>query len=178
MDNFLSKFSSYNIFNYLLPGYLFIYVMRQLWGYNFSVESGEFENAFVAYFWGLVVSRIGSFYIEPLLDVYGYRTTCSYKNYTEALLKDTDIANLSEMSNVYRSLLSLACICCLLSIFFSFTVLDNKVPIIEQFKLIKNNLYFCLFAVVMACLFAKSYKKQNNYINMRVNAVLNKNSSV
>ena len=63
MSDLIDKLSSYNIFNYLLPGTLFAGAGSAFTSFDFT-----FDNLFIAgfayYFFGLVISRIGSLVIE------------------------------------------------------------------------------------------------------------------
>ena len=66
MKDLLDKLSSYNIFNYLLPGVVFVAISKSLTIYNF-VQQDIVVGVFLYYFIGLVISRIGSIVIEPML---------------------------------------------------------------------------------------------------------------
>lgn len=59
------KISSYNLFNYFLPGVLFAALADTVTSYNF-LQSDLVVGVFVYYFFGLVISRFGSLIIEPL----------------------------------------------------------------------------------------------------------------
>lgn len=58
MKEILEKVSSYNLFNYLLPGTVFVFVLSKISGYNF-IQKDLLIGAFLYYFIGLVISRIG-----------------------------------------------------------------------------------------------------------------------
>lgn len=62
----VEKISSYNIFNNLYPGILFIYLLKFMFGTNI-LSDNWFENLIVCYFVGMVLSRIGSIIIEPIM---------------------------------------------------------------------------------------------------------------
>ena len=66
MSEILDKLSSYNIFNYLLPGTLFAVAGDAFTSYSF-VQKDVLVAVFAYYFMGLVISRIGSLMIEPFL---------------------------------------------------------------------------------------------------------------
>ena len=66
MKEFLEKISSYNIFNNLLPGILFVVIAKETTSFSF-IRENIFEGAFLYYFIGLFISRVGSLWIEPFL---------------------------------------------------------------------------------------------------------------
>ena len=66
MEAFLSKVSEYNLFNYLLPGAVFVYLM-DMFGDAHLLHENVLINIFMLYFVGMVMSRVGSLVIEPIL---------------------------------------------------------------------------------------------------------------
>ena len=67
MKELLDKISSYNLFNYLLPGILFVCISKQFTDYDF-IQDNDFIGAFLYYFIGMVISRFGSLCLSPLID--------------------------------------------------------------------------------------------------------------
>ena len=59
MKDILSKLSSYNLFNYLFPGILFVIVIGKVTHYSL-IQQDVIIGVFLYYFIGLVVSRFGS----------------------------------------------------------------------------------------------------------------------
>src|SRR5947209_8137066 len=59
MKELLDKLSSYNLFNYLLPGTMFVAGAQRISDHKFKQDSIVVE-LFLYYFIGLVISRIGS----------------------------------------------------------------------------------------------------------------------
>ncbi|MCQ9208569.1 MAG: hypothetical protein NG712_04240, partial [Omnitrophica bacterium] len=66
MKELVQKLSSYNLFNYLFPGIVFVIILKEMTSYSLLQEN-FITGAFVYYFIGLVVSRFGSLVVEPLL---------------------------------------------------------------------------------------------------------------
>lgn len=66
MKDLLDKLSSYNIFNYLLPGVLFAAFVDSLTSFHI-VQKDPVIGVFLYYFLGSLVSRVGSLFVEPLL---------------------------------------------------------------------------------------------------------------
>ena len=65
MNDLLAKLSSYNIFNYLLPGALFVFAVHFLYGWQLKTPNLIVE-AFGYYFIGMTISRVGSVIVEPV----------------------------------------------------------------------------------------------------------------
>ena len=62
----IEKISSYNIFNNLLPGIIFCYIVEKTTRLTF--QTGEvWEKIFIYYFVGMIINRIGSIFVEPML---------------------------------------------------------------------------------------------------------------
>jgi hypothetical protein len=163
MKDLLEKLSSYNIFNYLLPGVVFVAISKSLTKYNF-VQEDIVIGVFLYYFIGLVISRIGSIVIEPILKWVKFVNFSEYRDYIEASNKDKLIEVLSEANNMYRTFLSLFLSLSFLKIFEVFS---------ERFQLL-NNLSSGIAIVGLLLLFAFSYKKQTAYITKRVTSAKDK----
>lgn len=163
MNDLLDKLSSYNIFNYLLPGTLFAAAGSAYTSVNFT-----FDNLFIAgfayYFFGLIISRVGSLLVEPVLKSIGFLEFAEYGEYVKACRDDTSIVELSEANNMYRTLLSL---------FLFLGGLFLVELILSAYPATANYLRVAAF-VALVLLFLFSYRKQTRYINNRVNVVRNK----
>lgn len=157
MKDLLEKLSTYNIFNYLFPGVVFVAITKSLTKYNF-VQEDIVIGVFLYYFIGLVISRVGSVVIEPTLKWINFIKFSEYKDYVEASKKDKLIEVLSEANNMYRTLLSL-----FLSLSFLkfFEVLSDRCKFFDS-----NSAELAILALLI--LFAFSYKKQTDYITKRV----------
>jgi len=103
MKDILSKLSSYNLFNYLLPGIIFVVLATKVTHYSF-IQQDILIGAFLYYFIGLVISRLGSLVIEPLLKCLLFLQFADYKDFLAASKKDEKIELLSEVNNTYRTL--------------------------------------------------------------------------
>ncbi|MFD0949120.1 hypothetical protein ACFQ0F_01700 [Paraperlucidibaca wandonensis] len=157
MKDLLEKLSTYNIFNYLLPGMVFVAIAKSLTKYNF-VQEEIFTGVFLYYFIGLVISRIGSIIIEPLLKWIKFVKFSEYRDYVEASSKDKLIEVLSEANNMYRTFLSLFIFLAFLRIYESLS---------EHFQFL-NDFSPELAIIGLLALFAFSYSKQTAYITRRV----------
>ena len=109
MKELLDKLSSYNIFNYLFPGVLFA-VMGERIGSMSLMHDNLIVSAFLCYFYGLIVSRIGSLVVEPFLKKIKVVKFAEYREYVAASKSDNKIEVLSEQNNSYRTLIALVLI--------------------------------------------------------------------
>jgi hypothetical protein len=66
VSDFIEKISSYNLFNNLLPGVVFCLLADKFFSFSL-IQSDIVVGLFFYYFVGLVISRVGSIIVEPLL---------------------------------------------------------------------------------------------------------------
>ena len=159
MKDILDEISSYNLFNYLLPGILFVCISKYFTDYNF-IQDNDFIGAFLYYFTGMVISRFGSLFVEPILKRISFLKFADYKSFIVASNKDEKIELFSEVNNTYRTITALFIILLLLKIYNHFQVLWN-IPI--------NITYLIVFVAILV-IFLFSYRKQTNYITERIKA--------
>ena len=158
MKELLEKISSYNIFNYLLPGVLFALITNNFTKYTIPIDN-IIIGAFVCYFIGLVVSRFGSLIIEPTLKKIGFLKFADYSDFVSASKKDSKIELFSEVNNMYRTLSSLLVLTFLLK-FYEF--LEVKINGLSEWSP-----YILLTLLLL--MFLLSYRKQTGYITKRIN---------
>ncbi|CAA0189862.1 conserved membrane hypothetical protein [Tenacibaculum maritimum] len=161
MKELLEKISSYNLFNYLLPGTVYAFAVSNLMGIEFK-EKNLFVYAFLFYFLGLVISRFGSLIIEPILKKTGFLKFAEYSDFVKASKKDDKIEILSESNNTYRTLVALIFVIGLTK--FHFWLITKWI------WLERNNDWIII--VLLLILFISSYRKQTNYITKRIKANL------
>jgi hypothetical protein len=155
--NLVEKLSSYNFFNYLLPGVLFVVLADVFTKYSF-IQSNIVLGLFVYYFIGLVISRFGSLVLEQILKHTGFVQFADYGDFVRASKTDEKIMLLSEVNNTYRTLASLLI---LLGILRLYQALDEKFRFNSEWSMI-------LTGLLLLFLFVSSYRKQTNYITKRV----------
>jgi len=157
MKDLLEKLSSYNIFNYLLPGVVFVVLADALTNFYF-VQQDIILGVFLYYFIGLIISRLGSIVIEPLLKWSKFVKFSPYVSFLSASKEDKSLEVLSEVNNMYRTFCSLFVSLILLKIYERLSI---SFPIMERWT--------AEFAVVgMLVLFCFSYRKQTQYIQKRI----------
>lgn len=158
----LDKLSSYNIFNYLLPGVLFVFLTKEVTGYDL-IQENHLVGGFLYYFIGMVVSRVGSVFIEPILRGIKFLKFKDYKFFVQASKLDNKLELLSEVNNTYRTILSMLILTCLEYVYMW---LKSKYNISHEITLVIATTFITL-------LFLLSYRKQTNYITKRIEANLN-----
>ena len=102
MKDLLEKLSSYNIFNYLLPGIVFVVLADTLTAFHFA-QQDIILGVFLYYFIGLIISRLGSIAIEPLLRWSKFVQFSPYADFISASKEDKSLEVLSEANNMYRT---------------------------------------------------------------------------
>jgi hypothetical protein len=157
MKELLDKISSYNLFNYLLPGVIFVGIIKHLTSMDLVMEN-NFIGAFLYYFIGLIISRIGSLIIEPILKKWKIVNFSDYGDFISASKEDEKIALFSEVNNTYRTLISLSLILSL-TILYDQLIVPLNIPIVWTSSVL---------SVCLILLFTFSYKKQTGFINKRI----------
>ncbi len=157
MKELLDKLSSYNIFNYLFPGVLFAIVLSKVSDIDLLQED-IITGAFLYYFIGLIVSRVGSLFIEPFLKWSKFLKFSDYSMFVNASKNDSKIELFSEVNNMYRTLCSLFLLLSLSKLYEIY---------LQQLSFFKNYGAIVLIALLLL-LFLFSYRKQTNYITKRV----------
>lgn len=163
MKEILEKISSYNLFNYLLPGTVFVFVLSKISSYDL-IQKDLLIGGFLYYFIGLIISRIGSVIIEPVLSKLSFIKFAEYSDFVTYSKVDTKIDVLSESNNMYRTIIALL-LCLLLSKLFSWIIKVTGMTEIWS---------YIILILLLLILFLFSYRKQTNYITKRI--VANKNN--
>jgi len=126
MTDIINKITSYNLFNYLFPGVLYAIISSKWTIYNFTVENTILAT-FLYYFIGMIISRIGSLWIEKLLIKSKIVKFSKYSAFVKASKKDDKLNLFSEINNSYRTLISLG-ICLLFTKIYSEFDLKFEIP--------------------------------------------------
>lgn len=163
MGDLVSKLSSYNLFNYLLPGVLFAAIADRLTPYRF-LQDDLIAAFFVYYFIGLVISRIGSIIIEPIFKYFKFVTFVEYDKFVLASNNDKKIDELSEANNMYRTLCTMFILVILL---YAIGSVVEVYPKLSSLSAITG-------LVALLILFVFAYRKQTAYVVNRVKTVCEK----
>ncbi len=161
MEKLLEKLTSYNLFNYLFPGIIFSVLLEKTTSYSI-IQDDIIIEAFLAYFIGLLISRISSLIIEPILKKVKFVKFADYKDFVLASENDNKIELLSESNNMYRVFISLFVVLIIVNIYEQ--LLQQTLGEYTNF----------VVTVLLLLLFLFSYRKQTNYITQRVEIYKNK----
>ncbi len=157
MEDILKKISSYNLFNYLFPGTLFAVLADRFTHYSF-IQNDLLSTAFLYYFIGLVISRVGSLIIEPFLKWVHFLRFAQYTDYVAASQKDPQVPEFSEVNNTYRTLCSMFLVLIALKIY---EMISPRMIFLGQWQL------YILLGVLFI-IFIASYRKQTEYVRRRI----------
>lgn len=158
MNELIQKISSYNIFNFLLPGIIFVVFLSRVSEFNLIMDD-ILLALFFYYFLGLVLSRIGSLLIEPILLKTGFVKFSKYEKFLEATKEDKGILLQNEINNSFRTLISVF-------VMILFAMLFEKG--LEYFHVNKDVFeYLLVLSIIIIFLF--SFRKQSSYLRKRIN---------
>ena len=159
MKEIIKKISSYNLFNYLFPGIIFVIILREITDYDL-VQKNNLLGAFLYYLIGLIISRFGSLIIGKILQSKKLKFIkfADYSEFIFASDKDKKIELFSEINNMYRTLISLFCL-------LLFSKLYQKIS--ERLN-ISESLSYILLIICLIVLFVFSYRKQTSFITKRI----------
>ena len=161
MKEIIDKISSYNLFNYLFPGILYVIFLREITNFDL-VQENNFLGAVLYYFIGLVISRFGSLIIGKILQSKRLKFIkfADYKDYITACDKDNKIELFSEVNNMYRTLISLFCTL-LLSVLYE---------LIADWLNISEKTSYIMLIIALIIVFVFSYRKQTGFVVKRVDS--------
>ena len=157
MNELLSKISSYNIFNYLFPGAVFS-VLAERFGLLQSPKDVVGQLLWY-YFVGLVISRVGSVVVEPILKRWSFVVYSDYPSFLRASVADPKLETMVEVCNTYRTLAT-AFALLLLSMLGDW--IANKIGVPGPWK-------ERMVIAPLLVLFLFSFRKQSGYVSKRVN---------
>lgn len=157
MSDIISKITSYNLFNNLVPGVVFSYAVSSL-GIT-TIGTGNIPTDFIMfYFLGVMISRFGSLFVEPALRYMQIAIYSDYNSYLTACAEDKKIEILVEDNNQYRTYISLFV---LLTIALSFDAISSNLGLTDISKKV-------VILIATLFLFIAAYRKQTFYIYRRV----------
>ena len=108
----------------------------------------------------MVISRVGSDIIEPLLKKIYFVKFSDYKSFVIASKKDDKIELFSMVNNTYRTIIATILLLALTAFYQTIEL---------RFQL--SNVFTSFFVIILLfTLFLFSYRKQTQYINRRIDA--------
>ena len=173
IKNLVEKISSYDILNNLFPGVIFCSIVERTTRITFS--TGEiWEDLFLYYFAGMIISRIGSIFIEKILKSITVRNKktkekdkflkfAPYGDYIEASEANSFIKVLNETNNTYRTIIAMLVVVMGAKL-YDWLLYD----LIDDLGVAGSNSDFLIACLLITMLFIHSYKKQTDYIRGRV----------
>jgi len=156
MQEFIKTITAYQLANHLLPGVLFAILAERLTKYSF-VQEPLVLGLFLYFFLGIVLSRLGSLFLEPLLKRLRVIDFVPYDDFIGAAREDPKLELLSEINNSYRTYLALFLSLLLLR---GYEAAESHFPALAAWSP-------SLLVVLLAALFLLSYIKQTTYITRR-----------
>jgi len=160
MNELFNKLSSYNLFNNLLPGILFVVLLNKFTEYNINYDN-LLVSAFLFYFLGMTISRLSSIIFEPLLKFIRFIKFKDYKLFVEASKKDAKLDIMVETNNKFRVLFTMIIMVIIGKLYYSL----NKNYLNMS---LETQEYVLLIIICLIYLF--SYRKQTKYITKRIEA--------
>jgi len=163
MNSFIEKLGSYHILTNLIPGAFFVLFADYL--FDIHISTGNIgEDVVIYYFIGLLIGRIGSLVVTPLLRTeWGKKKRAfikyaDYSDYIKATKIDTKIDVLSETNDGFCNLLTCSILLPLLEIFR--VIFTNKAQFCIEWKWALIPLFIIIFLF--------SYRERTSHIRKRV----------
>ena len=161
MKEIITKLSTYNIFNYLLPGVMFAILGQYMTSYSL-IQDDLFTGLFFYYFIGLLISRIGSLILEPILKSLKFVKLEPYEDYVNTSKQDPKIDILSEQRNILRTLSALP-------IALGFLKIYELLPLDVH----TDGWGKVIVPLGLLAVFLISYRKQTKYVTKCMKVALN-----
>ena len=164
MKDFVNSIHSYHLFNYLVPGIIYVLILSITSNFDL-IQKDILKAIFLYYFIGLVISRIGSLIIEPILLKLKFFKRYNFNDYVLGSKVDKNVGNLLETGNMYRGLISM-------TICIALTLIIDK---IQAFFGINKNILTLILLLFLLLIFLFAWRKQNGYIKKRLKVLKNNN---
>lgn len=157
MEKVIDKISTYNLFNYLLPGVLFVVLAKSF--LFLDLTQGDIVlDVFIYYFVGLVISRFGSLVIEKILRKIKFIKFSGHDDFIVASKDDPKLEVLSQENNMYRTFIAMFILLLLSKLYLYIrTIYPNLL-----------NYDFYILTSLLLIMFLYSYRKQTTYIFNRI----------
>lgn len=112
MENILQILGTYEIFTNFIPGAIFTFLNRNILFLGIGEESEGIYLVPMIYFIGVIINRVGSIVLEPILRKTGIVSFSDYDDFLKAQefeekKKKSKLFMLSRVSNLYRSFASM-----------------------------------------------------------------------
>ena len=104
VKDIISKLSSYNLFNYLFPGFVFAVVFSETTNILSKELKFDVISVVLIYFVGLLISRFGSNVLEEILKRIIFLGKIDTESLLKELEKSTKFEIIFEAMNMYRTI--------------------------------------------------------------------------
>lgn len=161
MEHFFNKLENYNILNYILPAIVFDIGCRYYINIKIIPTDNILISIFIYYFLGLVISRIGSLIIKPLLwklKILDKKYSSDNIAFYKAEEQDPKIKILFTDYNMYRNFIAT----------FVLLLVSKLAYEIKNWLNINSTIICTIVFILLLVLFIMSYKKQLCYIHNRI----------
>lgn len=161
MEHFFNKLENYNILNYILPAIVFDVGCRYYINIELIPTDNIFISIFIYYFLGLVISRIGSLIIKPLLwklKILNKKDSSECADFYKAEEQDSKIKILFADYNMYRNFIAT----------FFLLLVSKFTYEVKSWLNINSTIICTILFILLIILFVISYKKQLGYIHSRI----------
>lgn len=162
MEKVIDKISTYNLFNYLLPGVIFVVLAKSFLFVDLT-QGDIILDVFIYYFVGLVVSRFGSLVIEKLLRKVKFLKFAEHHDFVNTSKNDPKLEVLSQENNMYRTFIAMFILLLLSKLYFYTRTI---------YSFLQSYDFYILISLLLV-MFLYSYRKQTKYIFKRINLTKN-----
>lgn len=162
MEKVIDKISTYNLFNYLLPGVIFVVLAKSFLFVDLT-QGDIVLDVFIYYFVGLVISRFGSLVIETFLKAVKFLKFAKHEDFITASKNDPKLEVLSQENNMYRTFIAMFTLLLLSKLYFYIRTI---------YPLLQNYDFYILISLLLV-MFLYSYRKQTTYIFKRIDTTKN-----
>ncbi len=154
IKDIIEKLSSYNLFNYLFPGYVFTSILELTTGFLPRQPELRVLDIVLVYFAGLVISRTGSLVIEETLKKFIDIGTLNTGKLLTAFKDNLKLDVIHEAMNMYRTLATAS----LILVFF--TIMD----LIINHSKVSYGLFYIIAELAITTLFIFAFRKQRQKV--------------
>lgn len=163
METIINALGPYEIIINLIPGILFYLLAPSEFQLSVNVDNSMFLLTF-CYFIGLILNRIGSLIISPIVQIIGFIKYAPYDRFLQAeevekSKAEHKLQTLVTVNNFYRTLSAMTITLIIVRVYYSSLTCDTFL-----FQIFLNNWMYWGFFV----LFLLSYRKQTTLIRNRV----------
>lgn len=166
MENLINSISKYQLAINLIPGYIFA-ILLQRYAHIVLLEGDVLQDAFVSYFVGLVIGRVGSIVVDGLMKSFNktYRFAPRYYKKIMAEQIDHKIETLDRQCTIYRNCCA-GCCCVIIGIIINCLFGDGS--------FLSSGKYIFIF-FILTILLVKAMDKQYNYVIKRIQIAISVN---